>query len=190
MVELVDSVDLGSTAKSVQVRVLLPAPSPFVVIDTMATKGDFLFYIYSSRNSVFPKLLAYLFSFNWHMKIGFHFCIHHNNRTWAIVIFNCYSFSQPSSLWAFVFLIDNRCPLTKRLAAVQVLPVCCKPFWLKLIMFFLGHTVRFWVKSTQYSTWIQNIAPPAQLRRFLFLSAQNRYCVQSSIAKGIVQKTK
>ena len=26
MVELVDSVDLGSTAKSVQVRVLLPAP--------------------------------------------------------------------------------------------------------------------------------------------------------------------
>ena len=27
MVELVDSVDLGSTAKSVQVRVLLPAPN-------------------------------------------------------------------------------------------------------------------------------------------------------------------
>lgn len=29
MVELVDSVDLGSTAKSVQVRVLLPAPNQY-----------------------------------------------------------------------------------------------------------------------------------------------------------------
>ena len=29
MVELVDSVDLGSTAKSVQVRVLLPAPNKY-----------------------------------------------------------------------------------------------------------------------------------------------------------------
>ena len=29
MVELVDSVDLGSTAKSVQVRVLLPAPKQY-----------------------------------------------------------------------------------------------------------------------------------------------------------------
>ncbi len=37
MVELVDSVDLGSTAKSVQVRVLLPAPCK------RALAGSFLF---------------------------------------------------------------------------------------------------------------------------------------------------
>ena len=42
MVELVDSVDLGSTGIAVQVRVLLPAPSPFAIIDTMVAKGDFL----------------------------------------------------------------------------------------------------------------------------------------------------
>ena len=40
VVELVDSVDLGSTAKSVQVRVLLPAPSPYAIIDTMVVYGD------------------------------------------------------------------------------------------------------------------------------------------------------
>ena len=39
MVELVDSVDLGSTAKSVQVRVLLPAPEPDTRFDTMRIKA-------------------------------------------------------------------------------------------------------------------------------------------------------
>ena len=38
MVELVDSVDLGSTAKSVQVRVLLPAPKK------NEAKASFFFY--------------------------------------------------------------------------------------------------------------------------------------------------
>ena len=57
MVELVDSVDLGSTAKSVQVRVLLPAPSPFAVIDTMAAKGDSYFNVYFLITPCFPNFL-------------------------------------------------------------------------------------------------------------------------------------
>ena len=80
MVELVDSVDLGSTAKSVQVRVLLPAPSPFVIIDTMATKGDFLFYAHFIENAVFSELFAYLFAFNGRVKMGFLFCLCRNSQ--------------------------------------------------------------------------------------------------------------
>ena len=38
MVELVDSVDLGSTAKSVQVRVLLPAPNQHDSFDTKVSE--------------------------------------------------------------------------------------------------------------------------------------------------------
>ena len=43
MVELVDSVDLGSTAKSVQVRVLLPAPLRVFLYDLMFY-GDTRFF--------------------------------------------------------------------------------------------------------------------------------------------------
>ena len=42
MVELVDSVDLGSTAKSVQVRVLLPAPSMGNEKDIAQETPDFI----------------------------------------------------------------------------------------------------------------------------------------------------
>ena len=43
MVELVDSVDLVSTAKSVQVRVLLPAPNPHDSFDTKVSETIVLF---------------------------------------------------------------------------------------------------------------------------------------------------
>ena len=43
MVELVDSVDLGSTAKSVQVRVLLPAPNKHDSFDTNVSETIVLF---------------------------------------------------------------------------------------------------------------------------------------------------
>ena len=43
MVELVDSVDLGSTAKSVQVRVLLPAPNKHDSFDTRVSETIVLF---------------------------------------------------------------------------------------------------------------------------------------------------
>ena len=50
MVELVDSVDLGSTAKSVQVRVLLPAPNKVDSFDTKVFETINLF--------LFAKMLA------------------------------------------------------------------------------------------------------------------------------------
>lgn len=50
MVELVDSVDLGSTAKSVQVRVLLPAPNKVDSFDTKVFETINLF--------LFAKILA------------------------------------------------------------------------------------------------------------------------------------
>ena len=43
MVELVDSVDLGSTAKSVQVRVLLPAPYRVFITD-LGYEHSIIFY--------------------------------------------------------------------------------------------------------------------------------------------------
>ena len=43
MVELVDSVDLGSTAKSVQVRVLSPAPNKHDSFDTRVSETIVLF---------------------------------------------------------------------------------------------------------------------------------------------------
>lgn len=42
MVELVDSVDLGSTAKSVQVRVLLPAPNKKTALYCFGTRRSFV----------------------------------------------------------------------------------------------------------------------------------------------------
>ena len=50
MVELVDSVDLGSTAKSVQVRVLLPAPRKIPLLSTTTREG---FSSFMGKNS--PK---------------------------------------------------------------------------------------------------------------------------------------
>lgn len=44
MVELVDSVDLGSTAKSVQVRVLLPAPYRVFITDLSYEHSFFILY--------------------------------------------------------------------------------------------------------------------------------------------------
>lgn len=49
MVELVDSVDLGSTAKSVQVRVLLPAPVKSADFDKEFADFPFLQSVGSAR---------------------------------------------------------------------------------------------------------------------------------------------
>ena len=55
MVELVDSVDLGSTAKSVQVRVLLPAPNKHRNFDTKITV---LIFVYLRKNQVFSIFMC------------------------------------------------------------------------------------------------------------------------------------
>ena len=55
MVELVDSVDLGSTAKSVQVRVLLPAPNKHRNFDTKITV---LIFVYIRKNHDFSIFLC------------------------------------------------------------------------------------------------------------------------------------
>ena len=62
------------------VRISPLGPSPFVIMDTMATKGDFLFSMHFTQKSGFPELFAYLLAFNRHMKVGFLFCIHCNNQ--------------------------------------------------------------------------------------------------------------
>ena len=54
MVELVDSVDLGSTAKSVQVRVLLPAPRSHPNFDRV--RVEFFFLIFDEL-PINPELL-------------------------------------------------------------------------------------------------------------------------------------
>ena len=54
MVELVDSVDLGSTAKSVQVRVLLPAPRRRKL---HIACGDFYAFGIKCRLALIPLLL-------------------------------------------------------------------------------------------------------------------------------------
>lgn len=57
------------------VRISPLGPSPFVIIDTMATKGDFYFSVYFPQNSVFSELFTYLLAFNRQMKIGFLFFV-------------------------------------------------------------------------------------------------------------------
>ena len=57
MVELVDSVDLGSTAKSVQVRVLLPAPNQYNPNQFFPIGDGFGLFVYFDRyeNTYFPN---------------------------------------------------------------------------------------------------------------------------------------
>ena len=75
-----------------QVRILSLGPSPFVIIDTMATKGDFYFNMYFPQSSAFSELFTYILAFIGHMKIGFLFCAPCYSQAWAIVILNCFSF--------------------------------------------------------------------------------------------------
>lgn len=49
MVELVDSVDLGSTAKSVQVRVLLPAPNQYNPNQIFPVGDGFGLFVFFSK---------------------------------------------------------------------------------------------------------------------------------------------
>ena len=49
MVELVDSVDLGSTAKSVQVRVLLPAPNQYNPNQIFLVGDGFGLFVFFSK---------------------------------------------------------------------------------------------------------------------------------------------
>ena len=49
MVELVDSVDLGSTAKSVQVRVLLPAPNQYNPNQVFPVGDGFGLFVFFGR---------------------------------------------------------------------------------------------------------------------------------------------
>ena len=53
MVELVDSVDLGSTAKSVQVRVLLPAPWRVFITDA-GCEHSFFILLAGKKNGSAP----------------------------------------------------------------------------------------------------------------------------------------
>ena len=57
MVELVDSVDLGSTAKSVQVRVLLPAPKQYNPNQIFLVGDGFGLFVYFNKyeNTYFPN---------------------------------------------------------------------------------------------------------------------------------------
>ena len=56
-----------------QVRILSLGPSPFVIIDTMATRGDFLFSMHFTQKSGFPESFAYLLAFNRHNEGRFSF---------------------------------------------------------------------------------------------------------------------
>ncbi len=66
MVELVDSVDLGSTAKSVQVRVLLPAPKQYYPNQIFPVGDGFGFFVFFGRfeETYFQNGVAKLLEFH------------------------------------------------------------------------------------------------------------------------------